>query len=295
MHPDQLSVTVETVRLLVDAQFPDWRLLKITRIQSEGTVNAIFRLGVDLAARFPIQPGDVATTRQRLHAEAAAARELLGRTRFPVPEPVATGEPGSGYPLPWAVQSWVPGTTATERDPGHSVAFAGDLAELIGDISALDRRDRTFAGNGRGGDLRTHDDWVETCFVRSEGLLDVSRLRRLWRQLRELPRRDPDRMTHGDLIPGNVVVSDGRLAGILDVGGLGPADPALDLVAAWHILEARPRQTLRAQLESNDLQWQRGMAWAFVQAIGAAWYYLDSNPAMTQMAQRTLQRILTQL
>jgi aminoglycoside phosphotransferase (APT) family kinase protein len=30
-----------------------------------------------------------------------------------------------------------------------------------------------------------------------------------------------------------VLVSGGRLAGVIDVGGLGPADPALDLVAAY--------------------------------------------------------------
>ena len=40
-------------------------------------------------------------------------------------------------------------------------------------------------------------------------------------------------MSHGDLIPGNVLVNDGRLVGILDCGGFGPADPALDLVAAF--------------------------------------------------------------
>jgi hypothetical protein len=37
--------------------------------------------------------------RRRLEAEAAAARELHGRTRFATPEPVALGEPGPGYPM----------------------------------------------------------------------------------------------------------------------------------------------------------------------------------------------------
>jgi aminoglycoside phosphotransferase (APT) family kinase protein len=36
-------------------------------------------------------------------------------------------------------------------------------------------------------------------------------------------------MTHGDLIPGKVLVSSGRLTGIIDVGGMGRADRALDL------------------------------------------------------------------
>jgi aminoglycoside phosphotransferase (APT) family kinase protein len=292
MHPDQLTISAATVRRLVDAQFPRWRDLPISRVASQGTVNALFRIGERLVARFPLQPGEVGATRRWLEAEARAARELLGRTRFRTPEPVALGEPGEGYPLPWSVQTWLPGVSATDQDPGGSVAFAHDLAEFIAGVRAIDTGGRTFDGQGRGGDLRAHDAWMETCFARSERLLDVPRLRRLWAVLRELPRTAGDVMTHGDLIPGNVLVRDGRLAGVIDVGGLKAADPSLDLVGAWHLLEAGPRQTLRDDLDCDDLAWERGKAWAFEQAMGAAWYYLDSNPAMTLMGQRTLQRIL---
>jgi aminoglycoside phosphotransferase (APT) family kinase protein len=292
MHPNQLTIPLETVRKLVDAQFPEWRDLPITRFASPGTVNALFRVGGRLAARFPLQPGDVGMTRRWLTSEAEAARELLGRTRFRTPEPVALGEPGEGYPLPWSVQTWLPGTAATVEDPGGSVAFALDLAQFIHDVRAIDTRGRTFDGKGRGGDLRAHDAWMETCFERSEGLLDVPRLRRMWGVLRELPRSAAgDVMAHGDLIPGNVLVRHGRLAGIIDVGSLGPADPALDLVGAWHLLEAGPRQVLRGDLNCDDLEWERGRAWAFEQAMGAVWYYVKSNPAMSLMGQRTLQRI----
>jgi aminoglycoside phosphotransferase (APT) family kinase protein len=293
MHPNQLIVTVKTVGELVDQQFPEWTTLPIERISSEGTVNAIFRIGDRIAARFPLQPADVATTRQWLQSEAEAARQLLGRTRFPIPEPLAVGEPGFGYPLPWSVQTWLPGLTATQQDPGNSTGFADDLAEFIIDVRALDTGGRRFAGSGRGGDLQSHDEWMELCFRNSEGLLDVARLRRVWRHLRELPRHGREVMTHGDLTPANVLVSRGRLAGILDVGGLGPADSALDLVAAWHLLEARPRQLFREVLASDDLEWERGKAWAFEQAMGATWYYVESNPAMSQMGQRTLHRIIT--
>ena len=293
MHPDQLTIPLATVRKLVDAQFPRWRDLPIDRFASQGTVNALFRIGERLAARFPLQPGEVGATRRWLESEAEAARELLGRTRFRTPEPVAIGEPGEGYPLPWSVQTWLPGTAATDQDPGGSVAFAHDLAEFITGVRAIDTGGRAFDGQGRGGDLRAHDAWMETCFARSERLLDVPRLRRLWAVLRELPpSATGDVMAHGDLIPGNVLVRDGRLAGVIDVGGLGPADPSLDLVGAWHLLEAGPRQVLRDDLACDDLAWERGKAWAFEQAMGAAWYYLESNPAMTLMGQRTLQRII---
>jgi aminoglycoside phosphotransferase (APT) family kinase protein len=280
------------VRELVDEQFPRWRDLPVKAVESPGTVNAIFRIGGQLAARFPLRPGDAAAVRQRLESEAAAARELAGRTRFATPEPVAIGEPGAGFPLPWAVQTWLPGATADDDDPGRSVAFAHDLAEFIGGVRAIGTDGRTFSGRGRGGDLRSHDGWMETCFERSELLLDVPRLRRLWETLRALPRGPAgDVMSHGDLIPGNVLVSGGRLAGILDVGDLGPADPALDLVAAWHLLEDVPRQALRDDLRCHDLEWERGKAWAFEQAMGLVWYYADSNPAMSRMGRRTLERI----
>ncbi|MFB9627219.1 aminoglycoside phosphotransferase family protein [Nonomuraea helvata] len=292
MHANQLTVPPETVRTLVDEQFPEWRSLPIAAVASHGTVNAIFRIGDRFVARFPLQAGHVDSTRRWLRAEAEAARELAGRTRFPTPEPVALGEPGAGYPLPWSVQTWLSGAVATDEDPSESVAFAHDLADLINGLRAIDTRGRTFAGKGRGGDLQSHDVWMETCFKHSEQLLDVRRFRQIWTDLRSLPRTSADVMTHSDLIPGNVLVSAGRLAGILDVGGFGPADPALDLVSAWHLLEAGPRQVLRHDLECDDLEWERGKAWAFEQAMGLVWYYLETNPPMSQMGRRTLERIL---
>ena len=101
--------------------------------------------------------------------------------------------------------------------------------------------------------------------------------------MRDLPRgAGGDVMAHGDLMPGNVLVAGGRLAGVIDVGGLGPADASLDLVGAWHLLESGPRRALREDLGCDDLEWERGRAWAFVQAIGLVWYYAASNPTMSR-------------
>ncbi len=153
MHADQLAVPLATVRALVDTQFPQWRDLPVTAVASEGTVNAIFRVGDRLAARFGLRPLDVSAAWRQVASEADAARELVGRTRFRTPEPVALGEPGLGYPLPWSVQTWLPGVTATDADPSGSVAFARDLAEFIRGVRAIDVRGRVFSGGGRGGVL----------------------------------------------------------------------------------------------------------------------------------------------
>jgi len=292
MHVRQLAVSASQVRGLVARQFPQWRDLPIREIASTGTDNAIFRIGDRYSARFPLQPRAADAASRRLHAEADAARELAGRTRFVTPEPIAIGEPGEGYPLPWAVQTWLAGTVATDEDLSESCLFARDLAEFIGGVRSIDTRGRKFRGTGRGGDLRNHDEWMEACCQRSAGLLDVPKLRQLWAEFRELPRTAPDVMTHGDLMPGNLLVAGGRLTGVLDVGGLGAADPALDLVGAWHLLEPSPRLELRDMLGPDDLEWQRGMAWAFQQAMGLVWYYVSSNPVMSRIGRCTLERIV---
>jgi hypothetical protein len=83
---------------------------------------------------------------------------------------------------------WLPGTVAADDDPADSVAFARDPAEFIRDGRANGTGGRTFRGHGRGGDLRSHDGWMQTCFERSERVLDVPRLRPGRAALRVLPR-----------------------------------------------------------------------------------------------------------
>jgi aminoglycoside phosphotransferase (APT) family kinase protein len=180
--------------------------------------------------------------------------------------------------MPWSVQTWLPGTVASDADPSGSDAFAEDLAAFIAALRDAETKGRLFSGDSRGGVLAHHDDWMAKCFEESTGLLDVPRLRQVWSHLRELPRTGADVMSHGDLIPGNVLVVGDRLSGVLDTGGFGPADPALDLVCAWHLLQPGPREVLRRTLVCDDLEWERGKAWAFEQAMGVVWYYVESNP-----------------
>ena len=292
MHVDQITVTVQVARRLVDDQFPQWRQLPLRAVPGAGTVNAIVRIGDGLAARFPLRRDDPVAVRAELEAEAAAAGELAACSPVPTPVPVAIGDPGEGYPLPWSVQTWVSGRVATPHDPAGSMAFARDLAAFISALRAVDTRGRRFSGTGRGGDLRDHDAWMATCLRESEGMLDVPRLRALWSELRDLPSAGPDVMSHHDLIPGNVLVRDGRLAGVLDGGGFGPADPALDLVAAWHLLDDAPRAELRRVLGCGEIEWARGRAWAFQQAMGLVWYYVESNPVMAELGRSTLDRLV---
>ncbi|RRR67613.1 aminoglycoside phosphotransferase family protein [Streptomyces sp. RP5T] len=292
MHRDQVDVTTDIVTALIEEQFPQWSGKAIRPLSSTGTVNAVFRVGDDLSARFPLRSADADEVLAVLEREAEASAELARVSRFPVPEPVALGRPGAGYPMPWSVQTWLPGTVASDADSSGSDAFAEDLADFVAALRDAGTRGRVFSGDNRGGVLADHDGWMTKCFEESEGLLDVPRLRALWNRFRELPRTSADVMSHGDLIPGNILVAGDRLGGVLDTGGFGPADPALDLVGAWHLLLPGPRGVLRRALGCDDLEWERGKAWAFEQAMGLVWYYAETNPEMSRLGRRTLHRLL---
>ena len=62
--------------------------------------------------------------------------------------------------------------------------------------------------------------------------------RQVWDEMTALrPSRFERVVTHGDFSLGNVLVKDGQVTGIIDVGRLGVADPYQDLAIVWHNLE----------------------------------------------------------
>jgi len=293
LHPDQLELTDEMVAALVAERLPDLRDARLSRVPSNGTVNVLYRLGEDLVLRFPMQGDDPYTVWAELSDEADNARRFLGRLPVSSPEPVSIGEPGHGYPLPWAVYRWLPGLPASQADLADSVPFAEQLASVVLAVREMDTEGREFTGERRGGRLTDHDAGVRRWLGQSHGLIDVPEVEALWARLVLTPRDDaPDTWTHGDLMPDNLLVFDGRLSAVIDVGLAGPADPALDLQPAWNLLGRAARRAFRAALAVGDAEWDRGKAWALAQASGCLPYYRVTNPAMSRLAHRTLTALL---
>lgn len=288
MHEGELELTEETAARLIAQRFPALTHLPLRRVRAAGTVNTIIRVGDDLAARFPL----VGESEDALAAEAAALEELADACIVPSPRPLGIGAATSEYPSAWSMQTWVPGETAGHDLHAISDALALEVATLVASLRAADVREREFDGQGRGGVLADHDEWVALCIERSAHLVDAAHVRRLWGALRDLPRSGPDVMSHRDLTPFNLLVSGDRLVGVLDGGGFGPADRALDLVAAWHLFDEPRRRIVREQLGTSDVEWQRGAGWALQQAMGLGWYYEDSNPAMSALGLSTVRRLL---
>jgi aminoglycoside phosphotransferase (APT) family kinase protein len=110
MHPGMHPIEEDLVRRLIAGQFPQWAGLAVERWPSSGTVNAMYRLGEDMAVRLPLVPGGA--------GDVLLEREWLPRLapHLPVciPEVLGAGEPAQGYAWPWTTR---PGSAA---GGGHS-------------------------------------------------------------------------------------------------------------------------------------------------------------------------------
>ncbi|WP_173426352.1 aminoglycoside phosphotransferase family protein [Amycolatopsis orientalis] len=95
-----------------------------------------------------------------------------------------------------------------------------------------------------------------------------------------------------DLMPGNLLVDDGRLAAVIDFGCLGVGDPACDLFPAWNLLPAEERNVFRDALRVDDATWSRGRGRTLSQALIALPYYRKTNPTMADNARRVIRAVL---
>jgi aminoglycoside phosphotransferase (APT) family kinase protein len=275
IHSDELDIDDALVRQLVVEQFPDWAELPIERA-GDGTVNVIYRLGDELALRLPRRDG----SEELDEREARVLTALASHLPVEIPRPVAHGRPGAGYPWFWSVHSWLAGAL-----PGGSRP-ADEVAALIRALQAVDARGAPEPAGGRGRPLAALEEYVRDALTR----VDAPGAFGLWERAARVPQWDGPRVwVHCDLDARNVLVRAGRLAGVLDWGGAGAGDPALDVMVAWKLVAREERDRFRALLGVDDATWLRAQGWATAQALIALGYYtLENYPPLVQEARRWL-------
>jgi aminoglycoside phosphotransferase (APT) family kinase protein len=282
MHADQVDLSPADVAALLAAQFPQWSGLPVRPLASDGTVNAMFRAGDELLLRFPLRPDADAARQQSAQDH---ARRITPFVPVAVPEPLGLGGPGDGYPGWWSVYRWIPG----DHVISDADRFARDLAGFVTALHGIDAGGRTWDGVYRGGPLAGEDEEVQPALARIDR---DGRLAAVWAACRDAPAATGDVWIHADLMPGNLLSRDGRLAAVIDLEAMTVGDPAVDLMPAWNMLPAGARDTYRRALGVDDATWLRGQGWALAQAAVALPYYVDTNPAMAATARRTLAAIL---
>ncbi|QFY11260.1 phosphotransferase [Nonomuraea phyllanthi] len=288
---DEARTDVPLVRRLIAGQFPRWAGLPIERVDHYGTDHDIYRLGDQLSVRMP--------RRGWAAGQAAKERRWLPRLAphlpLAVPVQLAMGEPAEGYPFAWSVYEWLPGANAngTLNDLDQA---AVDLAAFV---TALRRADSTGAHprptGARGGPLAESDEPVRRSIARLGDRIDGKAALRSWEESLEAPVWDgPEVWVHGDLLPGNLLVVEGRLSAIIDFGALNVGDPACDLQPAWNVFAGENRARFRAELGVDDASWLRGRGWALSQAVNALAYYWDTNAGMVRQTSHALAQVLAE-
>ena len=210
-----------------------------------------------------------------------------------MPVQLVTGQPAEGYPYQWSVYEWLPGENANGTIDDLEQA-AVDLAAFV---RALRRVDATGGPprppHARGGPLGEGDEQVRRSIAQLSDRISGAASLRSWKESLNASAWDDEEVwVHGDLLPGNLLVLEGRLSAVIDFGGLNVGDPACDLQPAWNVFAGGSRARFRSVLEVDDASWLRGRGWALSQAVSALAYYWDTNPGMIRQASHALAQVL---
>lgn len=294
MHADQLTTDADLVRRLLKAQFPRWADLAVEPIASDGTANAIYRLGDELAVRVPLHVSPAKL--EQIDKEHRWLPEFAPHLPLAIQVPLAKGEPGEGYPAPWTVCAWIEGEEAQFDRLADPVKAAVELARFVRALQQIDPTEGPAPGAHnfmRGVPLAEREARTRECIAQCGGLVDTDAVTAAWETDLSVPVWDkPPVWVHGDLAPGNLLAHDGRLAGVIDWGGLGVGDPATELLPAWNLFRGESRDAYRDALGVDDATWARGRGHALSQALVALPYYLETNPAIVAWAHYMIGEVL---
>lgn len=294
MHADEIEIDEALVAALVTEQFPEWAGLPVRRVASAGTDNAMFRLGDELCVRLPRRPGCVGQVEKDLRW----LPELAPRLPLKLPLPLALGKPGAGFPFTWGVYGWLAGQESAFELLADPVREAHTLARFLKALQAIDTGEAPRPGElgfGRGTPLAPRDAEVRASLaaLEGDGETDTAAALASWEQsLDAAEYAGPPVWIHGDLLPGNLLVHEGRLTAVIDCAGLVAGDPAGDLLPAWSLLRGASREAFRAALGVDDDTWLRGRGWALSIALIALPYYRDTNPGFVRMCRGILAELL---
>ncbi|HZX03295.1 aminoglycoside phosphotransferase family protein [Kribbella sp.] len=267
LHQDgRAGIDAALVQRLIAQQFPQWADLPVTPVAVDGWDNRTYRLGTGLTARLPTAASYVAA----VDKEHTWLPRLAPELPVEIPDAVAKGEPGFGYPYPWAVRAWISGETASPETVDDLDQFARSVAAFILALQRVDASDGPPAGAHsfyRGASLEHyHGETVDALAVLKDRI-DSDLAATVWEAALAATWDGPPVWFHGDISHGNLLVRDGRLSAVIDFGTSGVGDPACDLVIAYGFFSGSSRAAFREAVAQDDAMWARARGWALWKAL----------------------------
>jgi aminoglycoside phosphotransferase (APT) family kinase protein len=259
-------IDAKLVARLIEAQFPDWAGLPIEPIVPGGWDNISFRLGDDMTVRLP----RMERYAQQPEKEHVWLPRLAPALPVPIPQPLALGEPGEGFPWPWSVRGWIKGETASADRVADLGQFAAGLGAVLAALERIDPAEGPPPGQHnffRGGPVSTYDAETRQAIEALADRIDARAAKAIWDAALGSEWNGEPVWVHGDVSADNLLVSDGVLCGVIDFGCCAVGDPACDLVIAWTFFDDESRAAFRDAVGLDDGAWTRARGWALWKAL----------------------------
>jgi aminoglycoside phosphotransferase (APT) family kinase protein len=280
---DRALIDAALVRRLVDAQFPEYRALPLRPVDLDGWDNRTFRLGDGLSVRLPSARGYV----EQVAKEHEWLPRLAPQLPLPIPQPVAQGVPGEGYPFAWSIYRWLPGTPLGLARDVDDVTLAADLGAFLTALRRVDATGGPAAGSHnfyRGAPPGVYREEALAAMPAGSPDIDPRLARRIWDAAEASEWERPGVWLHGDAAPGNLLVRNGRLSAVIDFGTSGVGDPACDLVPAWTMFDGDARRAFLDAIGLDAATEQRARAWALWKALITVRDSPDDAPSRRTLA-----------
>jgi aminoglycoside phosphotransferase (APT) family kinase protein len=286
------DITPGLVSRLVATQFPQWADLPVRRVDVDGWDNSTFRLGEHMSVRLPSSAAYVEQVNKEHRWLPVLARQLP----LPIPEPLAKGRPGCGFPRPWSVYRWLDGRTAAVDRVADLSEFAADLADFLAALYKVEPSGGPQPGTHnffRGGPPAYYDTETRAALAELRGQIDTDLAAEVWEAALAVPWNGPPVWFHGDAQPGNLLIdSSGRLSGVIDFGTSGIGDPACDTTIAWTFLSGDSQRVFKQRLPADEATWARGRGWAIWKAMIVLVGALDTDPDDAAFTKTVIEKIL---
>lgn len=232
----------------------------------QGWDNTTYRLGEDKSVRLPTADRYV----PQVDKEQRWLPALAAQLPLPIPQPLAQGAPGCGFPRPWSIYRWLNGEPAADDRIADLTQFAVDLADFLTALQRIDTAAGPLAGRHsffRGGALTVYNEETRRSIRDLGAEIEANAAIQVWETALASTWTGKPVWVHGDVAPSNLLVEEGRLSAVIDFGCLAVGDPACDTVIAWSFLHGSSREAFRAHLSLDEATWARGRGWALWKAL----------------------------